>query len=507
MESASSSSSSGTTSTLANNTLTTSIPPTTNTTQTLSSMATSSSARTSSRTISGTTSTTATNTTSSDQSIISSSTATTTTTTTTSSTSSASTSTTSSTTSASTSSTTTLSSFSSSSSSSTLISTTPTTPTTSSSSSTTSTTSSSSSLTPIVLPKTTTSTDGSALTPTPTATAATVITTVLTSTGSNGTVVTITQVQVNPTLSPNYNGDSVNSTFFSNTGAVAGTFILVGLTVASILLWTLFYVRRRRRRRQLEHESAVSATLAAAGLYRSPLDDDDLQDGAKQSPSPDVDMNQRSGSRVGIATMNSQPSNGRLSALYDGPDPEGEAQNPLSEFGVSRRDGYMPARTSSPDAHYTRDRQGSTSTGGFVKGHSANQSVGSYEPLLASYNRPSNPSPPSPTVPLQPLAPIASQDATTTAGPSTDKPLESTDIHNSEDTDGRLDPNIRQRLEHGGDNASARELRDEEDYSRPVLQVSCRDLPMSSVPIHPSCRSAISQIQLVENLELHTTSL
>ncbi|KAM6498087.1 hypothetical protein JOM56_006035 [Amanita muscaria] len=464
MESASSSSSSGTTSTLAN---TTSIPPTTNTTQTLSSMATSSSARTSSRTISGTTPTTSTNTTSSDQSIISSSSAATTTTSTTSR-SSASTSTTSSTTSASTSSTTTLSSFSSSSSSSTLIS---TTTTTSSSPSTTSTTSSSSSLTPIVLPKTTTSTDGSALTPTPTATAATTVTTVLTSTGSNGTVVTITQVQVNPTLSPNNNGDSVNSTFFSNTGAVAGTFILVGLTVASILLWILFYVRRRRRRRQLEHESAVSATLAAAGLYRSPLDDDDLQDGAKQSPSPDVDMNQRSGSRVGIATVNSQPSNGRLSALYDGSDPEGEAQNPLSEFGVSRRDGYMPARTSSPDAHYTRDRQGSTSTGGFVKGHSANQSVGSYEPLLASYNRPSNPSPPSPTVPLQPLAPIASQDATTTAGPSTDKPLESTDIHNSEDTDGRLDPNIRQRLEHGGDNASARELRDEEDYSRPVLQV------------------------------------
>ena len=44
--------------------------------------------------------------------------------------------------------------------------------------------------------------------------------------------------------------------------------------VTSILIFIAFYVRRRRRRARIEHDTAVSATLAAAGFKRSPLDDD-----------------------------------------------------------------------------------------------------------------------------------------------------------------------------------------------------------------------------------------
>jgi len=218
----------------------------------------------------------------------------------------------------------------------------------------------------------------------------------------------------------------------------------------------------------MEHDSAVSATLAAAGLFRTPLDDDDDNHlNGRNRTSPEVEMNERGSSRIGTQ---SQPSNGRLSAYFDAAEPDsGNPFNPYTEFGVpsSNREGYEPARGSSPEEHY-RDRQGSTSTAGFVMGHS---STGSYEPLLASYYRQSAASPPSPTVPLEPLAKNAEQNKEEVLP----RESERSSAYDSEDTDKRLDPNIRQRLESGGDNASARELRDEEDYSRPVLQV--RNLP------------------------------
>ncbi len=222
----------------------------------------------------------------------------------------------------------------------------------------------------------------------------------------------------------------------------------------------------------MEHDSAVTATLTAAGLYRTPLDDDDNdQSNGRHRSSPEVEMNERGSSRIG---MQSQPSNGRMSAYFDAAEHDtGDPFNPYTEFGVpsGNRDGYVPARASSPEEHY-RDRQGSTSTAGFVMGHSAS---GSYEPLLASYYRQSAASPPSPTVPLAPLAKNAEQSKEEV------QPRESerSSAYDSEDTDKRLDPNIRQRLESGGDNASARELRDEEDYSRPVLLV--RDYSLNPV--------------------------
>ncbi|KAF8622474.1 hypothetical protein AX15_006990 [Amanita polypyramis BW_CC] len=225
----------------------------------------------------------------------------------------------------------------------------------------------------------------------------------------------------------------------------------------------------------MEHDSAVSATLAAAGLYRTPLDDDD--DAPKTSshpPSGDVEMNQRASSRLDMATVHSQPSNGRMSTYFDAPEAEGESFNPYTEFGAAVKGGYIPARGSSPDEYY-RDRHGSTSTTGFIMGHSAS---GSYEPLLASYYRQSVGSPPSPTVPLAPLAGTANQSKEEPAAADVPHDSARSSSYNSEDTDNRLDPNIRKRLESVGDNGSVKELRDEEDYSRPVLSV--RNLPDAS---------------------------
>lgn len=211
----------------------------------------------------------------------------------------------------------------------------------------------------------------------------------------------------------------------------------------------------------MDHDSAVSATLAAAGLYRTPLDDDEPE--GRHGTSPELEMNERGSSRTGLQ---SQPSNGRMSNYFDAAEPDsGDPFNPYAEFGVpsGSRDGYVPARASSPEEHY-RDRQGSTSTAGFVMGHSAS---GSYEPLLASYYRQSAASPPSPTLPLASLSKNAEQNKEGAPARESEK----SSVYDSEDTDNRLDPNIRLRLENGGDNASAREPRDEEDYSRPVLLV------------------------------------
>src|SRR6266852_7464057 len=76
--------------------------------------------------------------------------------------------------------------------------------------------------------------------------------------------------------------------FFHNFGAVAGVFLIVGLAAATICLWIFFFVRRRRRRRRIDHQSEVSATLAAAGYNRAPIDDEDF--------GPGLGMRQRFGS-------------------------------------------------------------------------------------------------------------------------------------------------------------------------------------------------------------------
>lgn len=259
-------------------------------------------------------------------------------------------------------------------------------------------------------------------------------------------------------------------------------------------------MRRRRRTQRLEHDTAVSATLAAAGFHRTPLDDDDDHvNSARRSRfgSADVEMNQRSSSGFANGTISSTPSGGRVSAYMDSPHPDDQdAFNPYTDYIVppGARDGYISGRTSSPPpvAFYNgpyRERTGSGSAGDHVISHSASHSAGSYEPLLASFHQPSGSPPPvQPTGPPSP--PPRNPQRLSDAGKSprlgvlhSDPPEPNvgetnfgsggSSLYSSESTgDDRLDPGLRQRLHEEVDRASARDLRDDEDYSRPVLGVS-----------------------------------
>jgi len=243
----------------------------------------------------------------------------------------------------------------------------------------------------------------------------------------------------------------------------------------------------------LEHDTAVSATLAAAGFHRTPLDDDDDAPGDSRRSrfgSPDVEMNQRSSA---IGTTSSTPSAGRASAYIDPTHPDDQDHfNPYTDYGVppGTREGHPPRRTSSPPpvAFYNgpyRDRTDSGSAGDHVVSHSASHSAGSYEPLLASFHHSAHPS--SPVQPNDPSTaqPRHSQKSSDVfdplivlspgpeSHPADNHPANTSSRYSSESVaDDRLDPGLRRRLNVEADRASARDLRDEEDYSRPVLGVS-----------------------------------
>ncbi|KAG6890427.1 hypothetical protein C0995_008781 [Termitomyces sp. Mi166 len=310
----------------------------------------------------------------------------------------------------------------------------------------------------------------------------TTVTSIFTTT-SNGQVVTITEVSVSQTLSPN-KSNSKDDSFFQNTGAVAGVFVVVGLAAASIFLWILFALRRRRRTRRLEHDTAVSATLAAAGFHRTPLDDDDENENANGSRrsrfgSPEVEMHNRTSS--GFAST--IPSGARTSAYFDSPQPDDpDAFNPYRDYVVDT----PPAASGTNPPFFNGFHRDRTSSGEHTHDHSAS---GSYEPLLASYYRqeqaaslpvlPSATSPPNPP----PRNPLRLSDAGRSPPlgvlsktlpdivPAEAKSTESIG-------DDRLDPGLRQRMNEETDSASQRDLKDEEDYSRPVLGV--RNLPNAS---------------------------
>ncbi|KAF9457072.1 hypothetical protein BDZ94DRAFT_1274176 [Collybia nuda] len=324
------------------------------------------------------------------------------------------------------------------------------------------------------------------------------VTSIIVSTASDGLVITVTEVQVNhqQTLSPD-NNNSNKSSFFRNTGAVAGVFVLVGLAAASILLWIFFAVRRRRRTQRLEHDTAVSATLAAVGFHRTPLDDDDDHvNSSRRSRLDSAEMNQRSSSGFANGTISSIPSGGRVSAYMDSPHPDDQdAFNPYTDYVVppGARDGYISGRTSSPPpvAFYNgpyRERTGSGSAGEHVISHSASHSAGSYEPLLASFHQPQGSSqsqhPGSSSTPRSPQRLSDAKSSPFTLFQSASPELNLGDNFGSGHSslyssgsigDDRLDPGLRQRLQEVVDRASVKDLRDDEDYSRPVLGV--RNLP------------------------------
>ncbi|KAJ7634275.1 hypothetical protein DFH06DRAFT_684337 [Mycena polygramma] len=288
------------------------------------------------------------------------------------------------------------------------------------------------------------------------------ITSIITFT-SNGVPITTTEVKVNPTLAPDGHSSGGGSSFFKNAGAVAGVFALVGLAAAAIVLWILFGLRRRRRNRRMKHDSAVSATLAAAGFHRAPLDDDVQQGNGSRG-----DMEMRAGSSLAMG------SGVRTSGYQDSPGHDEDAFNPYNEYVVpAPGEGYIPARTSSPPPATSADRDASESGPGH---HSASHSVGSIEPLLAAFRatEPASPGPSGvredpPTPP--PRNPKRVSDRRSqifaAARPPSPRPQNrrqstASSIYSSESDPGddRLNPALRNS-----------DIQDSEDYSRPVLGV------------------------------------
>lgn len=165
--------------------------------------------------------------------------------------------------------------------------------------------------------------------------------------------------------------------FFHNTGAVAGVFLIVGLAAATICLWIFFFIRRRRRRRRIDHASEVSATLAAAGYNRAPIDDEDL--------GPGPGMRQRFGSFSSHPTISTPITDEERAGEAPGPT---NLYDPYAEYGRPvAGSGYIPARSESPSL-YSRDRraEGSYTSGGSRPGggsHVPQHSTGSADQLLS----------------------------------------------------------------------------------------------------------------------------
>ncbi|KAH9178695.1 hypothetical protein EDB89DRAFT_2063630 [Lactarius sanguifluus] len=293
------------------------------------------------------------------------------------------------------------------------------------------------------------------------------ITATFTSTLSDGGVVTFTEVVANPTLSPN-RGSNSSSQFFHNKGAVAGVFLIVGLAAASICLWIFFFIRRRRRRRRIDHETAVSASLAAAGYNRAPIDDE-------EDFGPGPGMRERFNSMSSHPTINTpitEEERGAEAAATSAPlyDPYTDFNRPVGAVA-----GFVPTRSDSPDQ---RGRDNSYSSGTSRPpgtGHPPRYSTGSLDPLLVGMAAaplgtpgPSVPTTPTPTLPPRsPRRPTAVhlQQSQENAAAST------RDSERSSSPDDRLDPALASLQI---DITKSQELRDDVDYSRPVLEVRNR---------------------------------
>lgn len=110
-------------------------------------------------------------------------------------------------------------------------------------------------------------------------TAPSMLTQQVTSTDAAGKVYTITQIVHNPSSTGTSSAADDHSGFFSNSGAVAGTFVAVGLVATTGIMAFVIFMLRRRRRQRLDRDvsAAASAAAAAAAHSRSAYDDEDDQ--------------------------------------------------------------------------------------------------------------------------------------------------------------------------------------------------------------------------------------
>lgn len=258
---------------------------------------------------------------------------------------------------------------------------------------------------------------------------------------------------------------------------MVGVFLVVGLAAASIVLWIFFYIRRKSRMRRLDHDTEVEAAVAAAGFSRAALDDDN---DAHSPPLSNSQYSTQMGQRGGLASyLPGGPGQPVSGAAFDD---DNVAFNPYAGYAADARPGavgggYVQARTASPPPGAERQGPSGAGTDDSSRerkssyGHTPTYSVGSYEPLLASYTqgppaeRGAN-SPPTPP----PRNPQRILDAT--PGQRENIGSRPANGYSSDGSaDDRLDPEIRRRTR--SDSLGSDDLRDDEDYSRPVLTVSC----------------------------------
>ena len=235
--------------------------------------------------------------------------------------------------------------------------------------------------------------------------------------------------------------------------------MIVGLAAASICLWIFFFIRRRRRRRRIDHETAVSASLAAAGYNRTLIDDE-------EDIGPGPGMRQRFNSSSPHPTISTPITEEERAAeaaatLYD---PYGDYGRPVG--GVA---GYDPARSDSPGQHGSYSSGTSRPPGA---GNVPRYSDGSWDPLLAGMagapmGTPGPSVPPTPTLPPRSPRRLAVAQSQSQENAVTSSTRDSGDRSSS--ADDRLDPGLQ------ADNITSQELRDDVDYSRPVLEVRLVD--------------------------------
>lgn len=106
-------------------------------------------------------------------------------------------------------------------------------------------------------------------------TAPTTLTNTLTSTDANGVLYTITQTIRNGNTGQSSAAAGGSASFLENTGAVAGTFVAVGLVVTVGVMAFVAFMLKRRRRQRLDRDVAAAAAAAAAASHHKGYDDED----------------------------------------------------------------------------------------------------------------------------------------------------------------------------------------------------------------------------------------
>lgn len=198
--------------------------------------------------------------------------------------------------------------------------------------------------------------------------------------------------------------------FFRNKGAVAGVFVVVGLAATAIVFFVLFWFRRRRKTRELDHDTAVAATLAEHGYGRQNLidADDDQPVSALRTVTPPSGSGNSSDRRTSTPSMTmggfgtgpvSTGGYGRQSHSPSYPvDSLGQTYNPYTDNQVPYHDVNHGMTNPSEMSKYSLP-SGSGTIGRPFFGHGPNDSLGSSEPLLGSSGRGTPPEPPTPAVP------------------------------------------------------------------------------------------------------------